>query len=78
MNMMMAQSMLCQKQKTLASADIAKEDELAGSIASTAQGIKDQFGGNVPRGSKITRGGATIDLIHNRDHTLTHHSTAGD
>ena len=61
-SMMMAQSMLGQKQKTLAEADIAKEDELAGSIASTAEGIKSQFGGNVPRGSKITRGGTTIDL----------------
>lgn len=62
MNMMYAQNMLPQKQAVLNQADIAKEDELAGSLANTSKNITEQFGGNVTRGSKLTRGGATIEL----------------
>lgn len=59
---MFALANLGQKQGIMNEADIAKEDELAGSLAPTAQKIQAQFGGNVTRGSKLTRGGATIEL----------------
>lgn len=59
---MFALANLGQKQGIMNEADIAKEDELAGSVANTAKNVSAQFGGNVPRGSKITRGGVTVEL----------------
>lgn len=59
---MFALANLGQKQGIMNEADIAKEDELAGSLANTAKTITGQFGGNITRGSKLTRGGATIEL----------------
>jgi hypothetical protein len=59
---MFALANLGQKQGIMNEADIAKEDELAGSISNTMKNVTAQFGGNVTRGSKITRGGVTYEF----------------
>jgi hypothetical protein len=50
------------KQAAQTKGEIAKEDELAGTLSKTSENINEQFGGNVTRGSKLTRGGATVEL----------------